>query len=166
MYRVSQRGRHTCLGLQGAATELALIQWILISTPSCWKTHCAASFCGLLFPPSKLHEVLRLLYAPLTFTRSLSLGVFSWDHSKWERLIYFYACQNSSWRRCVCGAGGGTQRSVGTCLLPWRQWAGWHCVVSSLGVGSAWRNLTTDSCEGSWPKHLLSYILGWEQSVC
>lgn len=85
--------------IQGATEELALIQGLLTSIPGCGKTHCAASFCGLLFPPLKLYEMLRLLYPPLTFTRSLSLGVFSWDHSKLERLIYFSACHNSSWRR-------------------------------------------------------------------
>lgn len=131
--------------IQGGATELTLIQGIQISTLGCCKTHSAALFCGLLFPPSKLHEMLRLLYPPLTFARSLFLGVFSWNHSKLERLIYFYACQNSSWRRwgdhraqlehVFCHEDNGQVGTVWLAVWEWVQPGGtWiQTVVEALG---------------------------------
>ena len=89
--RAQSRDGHSWV-IQGAATEWALVPSLPISTSGLRKTHSATAFCGLLLPPSKLHEILRLLYPPLIFTRNVSLGVFSWDHLKLGRLTYFYTC--------------------------------------------------------------------------
>lgn len=150
---ISEDDRHAWV-IHGPGAALALIRGLPISTPGPCQMHCAASFAPSL---------------KVAWNTKASLST-SYLHQELVSRCLFMGSPQIGKTHLFLYLSGFILEEVGRRdpALSWnmspdrRQWSGWHCVAGRLGVGSAWRNLTTDGSGGSWPKYLLlPYVLGW-----